>query len=200
MGNYGKVVLRFADNAKVPWPAEEEYILRIADPKGNDNDMQGEFTIIYNLQPATGKKVLLALTAGWQADRTEKLSNREARDRAIASLEKMFGAGRVPQPIEVAVSRWRSDRFARGSYSYYKVGSRPGNRRNLFKPEGRTGQLRFAGEACSWTHPSTIHGAIEIGMSVGLDIAKTIKAKARSPNIRNKTTSTFRNKREGESR
>lgn len=53
----------------------------------------------------------------------ENVSDDVIVGRCIAVLKGIFGDKAVPQPKETVVTRWRADQWARGSYSYVKVGS-----------------------------------------------------------------------------
>lgn len=67
--------------------------------------------------------MLLALVAGQSAHIMENVSDDVIVGRCIAVLKGIFGDKAVPQPKETVVTRWRADPWARGSYSYVKVGS-----------------------------------------------------------------------------
>lgn len=81
----------------------------------------------------------------------------------------------IPDPTGVVITRWRADEFARGSYSYLSLDSRPGDRELLAAPVANT--LFFAGEATSSSNPATVQGAL---MS-GRDAATKLEAVA-NPN------------------
>jgi lysine-specific histone demethylase 1 len=72
-------------------------------------------------------------------------------------------AGAAPRLVESLVTRWRSDRFANGSYSYLPPGARPADRRELCAAQAD--KLFWAGEHCSINHPATAHGAYESGLA-----------------------------------
>jgi monoamine oxidase len=79
---------------------------------------------------------------------------------AADELAGLFGNDIRRQLSPLAASAWRSDPFARGSYSY----ARPGHaddRARLAEPVDD--RLFFAGEACSPHFFSTAHGAYETG-------------------------------------
>lgn len=67
--------------------------------------------------------MLLTLVAGQSAHIMENVSDDVIVGRCIAVLKGIFGDKAVPQPKETVVTRWRADPWARGSYSYVKVGS-----------------------------------------------------------------------------
>jgi len=81
---------------------------------------------------------------------------------AADELAGLFGNDIRRQLSPLAASAWRSDPFARGSYSY----ARPGHaddRARLAEPVDN--RLFFAGEACSPHFFSTAHGAYETGLA-----------------------------------
>ncbi len=79
---------------------------------------------------------------------------------AADELAGLFGAQIRGQLSPLAASAWRSDPFARGSYSYALPGHANDRARLAAPVEDR---LFFAGEACSPDFFSTVHGAYETG-------------------------------------
>ncbi len=74
----------------------------------------------------------------------------------------------IPRPTNALITRWSSDPFSRGSYSYLAPGSSPSDRNDLRADvEGR---LFFAGEATSSEYPATVHGALLEGRSAAARI------------------------------
>lgn len=80
----------------------------------------GELFLFWNIYQLP---VLLALVAGQSAHIMENVSDDVIVGRCIAVLKGIFGDKAVPQPKETVVTRWRADPWARGSYSYVKIGS-----------------------------------------------------------------------------
>ncbi|MGB0506718.1 MAG: FAD-dependent oxidoreductase [Pikeienuella sp.] len=80
-------------------------------------------------------------------------------------------SAQAPDPIGHIITRWRSDPFAGGSYSYLAKGADTNDRGVLRASVGD--RLYFAGEACSSGHPSTVHGALISGRRVGKSVAKS---------------------------
>lgn len=70
-------------------------------------------------------------------------------------------SGTVPDPVASIVTRWNSDPFARGSYSFLSLTAEPEDRSILGSPA--TDRLFFAGEATSRSFPATVHGALMSG-------------------------------------
>ncbi|MGK0226401.1 MAG: polyamine oxidase, partial [Thermoproteota archaeon] len=79
-----------------------------------------------------------------------------------------FGVASVPDPIGSLVTRWRSDPFAQGSYSFLAKGSEPRDREALAAPSN--GRLFFAGEATDRDFPATVHGALLSGQRAAEEI------------------------------
>lgn len=89
--------------------------------------------------------------------------------RCMTTLQTMFHLAAPPQPSEAIITRWRSDPFARGVYSYLGTEALPGDYENMAK---RTGNLHWAGEATCGTHPATVHGAFISGMRAAGEIVE----------------------------
>lgn len=112
-----------------------------------------------------GAPVLLGFTSSDAAREIETLDERAILADATATLRDIFGAA-TPAPIAAQVTRWASDPFAGGAYSFYAVHSSPSDREALARPEA-DGALRFAGEACSTDYFGTVHGALFSGQAAG---------------------------------
>lgn len=160
MGLLNKIIIKWDKTSELPWSRNVEWLERIATP-------QGRWTEFVSYQPTTGEKVLVGFSAGREAARVERMSDSSILVEALQSLEKAYGMS-VPQPKAYHITRWSQDAHAHGSYSYYKVGSSPKDRRNLKESLGN--RIFFAGEACHLTFPSTTHGALLTGLEAGNEI------------------------------
>ncbi|MDX3808339.1 flavin monoamine oxidase family protein [Bosea thiooxidans] len=89
---------------------------------------------------------------------------------AREEIDGLFGAGTCPELRPVASSRWLSDPYSRGGYSYARPG-RADERLALAEPID--GRLFFAGEATSRNWHSTVHGAWGSGESAAAAISGT---------------------------
>lgn len=142
----------------------------------------GELFLFWNIYQLP---VLLTLVAGQSAHIMENVSDDVIVGRCIAVLKGIFGDKAVPQPKETVVTRWRADPWARGSYSYVKVGSsgtdydllaspvKPKTQANEAKFDETEGEdddervlprLFFAGEHTIRNYPATVHGALLSGL------------------------------------
>lgn len=128
---------------------------------------RGRFFQWFNVTNTTGMPCLLALMAGDAGYDTEITPNDELIAEATEILRMRYGA-RVPsQPLEAIVTRWESDRFARGSYSNAGVKMQAEDYQIMAR---FVGNLHFAGEHTIVTHPATVHGAYLSGLRAASDV------------------------------
>ncbi len=69
------------------------------------------------------KPLLVALLAGQNAHDFEKADPQVMVQEVLGVLRSMYGAQRVPAPRHFYCTRWASDEFSHGSYSYIPVGA-----------------------------------------------------------------------------
>jgi hypothetical protein len=138
---------------------------------------RGRFFLFFNLHPASGNPVLLALAAGAAAAELEELTDDAVTSQAVAALGSMFGENVVPRPVRTVVTRWGADRFARGSYSYVHVGASGSDYATLGEPVGE--RLFFAGEHTIMEHPATVVGAYLSGLRAGRALHAKVSGKIR---------------------
>jgi monoamine oxidase len=132
---------------------------------------RGQFYLFWNIIKTSGLPVLVALMAGDAAHEAELRSDDDLIGDCLGQLRNIFGPANVPMPAETIVTRWKSDRFARGSYSYVAAQARPGDYDLMAK---RIGNLYFAGEATCGTHPATVHGAYLSGLRVASEVLESL--------------------------
>ena len=128
---------------------------------GYMSSIRGEFPEFLNLMNHPGAPILVGFVAADMAKGLEPRPDREVVDRALAVVRRMYGAS-VPEPSNVRVTRWGSDPFSRGSYSYVPAGAGMDNYDELARPVGD--RLLFAGEATNRRYPATVHGAYLSGV------------------------------------
>jgi hypothetical protein len=108
--------------------------------------------------------------AGDAGFETEHSSNDNLIAEATDILRKVFGK-EVPYPVEAVVTRWGSDRFARGSYSSAAPGMQPDDYEAMAQSQGN---LFFAGEHTIGTHPATVHGAYLSGLRAASEVLEAL--------------------------
>ena len=127
----------------------------------DDIDQRGAFNTWFSLLPFNGAPMLLGFTNGLTAatfDRHE--TDAAIVARALDRLEAMFGRA-IPRPVGYHVTRWLTDPWALGSYSYTHVATQPDDRRVYAAPVDQ--RLYFAGEAADTEHYGTVHAALRTG-------------------------------------
>jgi lysine-specific histone demethylase 1 len=127
---------------------------------------RGRFFQWFNTSATTGLPCLVALMAGDAGYDTEHSNNDSLVAEAIEILRNVFG-NHVPYPVETMITRWGSDRFARGSYSSAAPEMQPEDY-NLMASSA--GNLFFAGEHTIGTHPATVHGAYMSGLRAASEV------------------------------
>ena len=150
MGVLNKTSLLFED---VFWDKDVELI-------GYVGAQTGQWAETLNLYPYTGQPILLMFNAGSYGARIEAMPDAEVVDQALAALEVMYG--RIPGPKDALVTRWQSDPWSYGSYSYVPAGV--SFRRHLDLARPVDDKVFFAGEATHQDYPATVHGAFLSGV------------------------------------
>ncbi|KAF7547224.1 hypothetical protein G7046_g9069 [Stylonectria norvegica] len=173
-GILNKVVLVYD---KVFWESDRHIFGVLRDSPNRHSTAQkdygvnrGRFFQWFNVSNTTGLPCLIALMAGDAGFDTEHSSNDSLVAEATEVLRSVFGKD-VPYPVEAVVTRWGSDRFARGSYSSAAPGMLPDDYDVMARP---IGNLFFAGEHTIGTHPATVHGAYISGLRAASEILESM--------------------------
>jgi monoamine oxidase len=130
----------------------------------------GEWAEWVSLSRVTGEPMLMGFNAAEFGTKIEQWSDAQIAQSAMAALRNMFGRD-IPAPLDVAISRWSSDPYARGAYSCHIVGSTPAHRADLAKSV--SGRLYFAGEATDKKYYQTVHGAYQSGMRAAEEVLRS---------------------------
>ena len=132
---------------------------------------RGQFYLFWNCIKTSGLPVLIALMAGNAAHEAEVTPDKVLVESCVSQLRQVFGHDEVPMPLETVVSRWKSDPFARGTYSYVSAESKSTDFDVLARP---IDNLFFAGEATCRTHLATVHGAFFSGQRVANEVLESL--------------------------
>ena len=155
-GVLNKVFLEFQPQDQF-WPSGPGQ----ADVLGTSSPTRGAFSIWIDMKEITGKPILMAWTSGDAARTIEDWTDAQTQSEALARLRDTF-PGNVPNPINVKVTRWNKDPFARGSYSTFQQATQLGDRAILREPVSNN-KLMFAGEATVDSGFSQVTGAFASG-------------------------------------
>jgi monoamine oxidase len=162
-GVMNKIVLQFPS---MFWNSTIEGI-------GFVSDVHGEFNFFLNLYPFLNQPILMCFVAADFAHEMEKWSDQQIIARIVEILNKTHGNQHqvVPEPVKYKITRWYSDPYSRGSYSFMKVGSTMNDVNTLAEPVGR---LHFAGEA-TFVYPGYTHGGYMSGKREAKRVIALIK-------------------------
>lgn len=158
MGVLNKCYLRFTEAF---WPEDVDWLEYIP-------AQHGEWTEWVSFMQAAKQPILLGFNAADRGREIEAWTDQKIVDSALQTLRTIFGKD-IPKPLDYQITRWASDPFALGSYSFNAVGSSPKMRRDLAAPLG--GKLFFSGEATD-AYFSTAHGAYLSGVRAAQEILK----------------------------
>ncbi|KAH9249643.1 hypothetical protein BASA81_012612 [Batrachochytrium salamandrivorans] len=125
---------------------------------------RGKFPIFVDSAP--GHAVLTCLLSGSSATDAEECSDNYLVRQMLVVLRKIYPS-KVTAVVEYQVTRWHTDEFAKGSYSFVAMGSSPRDYDVLARPIGGNGSrpnLFFAGEATNRMFPASVHGAFFSGV------------------------------------
>ncbi len=152
MGLLNKIVLQYPNLPE--WPASREVI-------GYASDTRGEFSTFMNLHAYNESPILMGFLGGSYALAQEDRSDEEIIAHAQRILTTIYG-NQLPDPIAYLVTRWASDPFSYGSYSYVPLGADFSDYEQMGHPVAN--RLLFAGEATNRQYPATVHGAYLSGV------------------------------------
>ncbi|MYB36629.1 MAG: FAD-dependent oxidoreductase [Gammaproteobacteria bacterium] len=159
MGVLNKTCLLFDD---VFWDEDAEII-------GYVGPVPGQWAETVNLYPATGLPLLMMFNAASVATELERLSDADTVTQALGALGEMYGS--TPQPSDARVTRWSSDPWSRGAYSYVPINASFEQYAEL--AGSIDNRLFFAGEATTEDYPATVHGAYLTGQRAASQLAGT---------------------------
>lgn len=151
MANLEKVILRFEEKF---WP--DEGLLYVGDPAGELPYYMDSTIIAHNLP------TLVVFHGGNDAkNMVTNLNDAEIIERALTILEEGLGTT-IPDPIASHITRWTTDPYTLGSYSYIPIGASLEDMVTL--RQSINGRVFFAGEATDDRYFGTVHGAMRSGI------------------------------------
>lgn len=151
MGVLNKCYLRFAEAF---WPTDVDWMEYIP-------AVPGAWTEWVSFMRVANQPILLGFNAADRGREIESWSDAQIVESAMQTLRTIYGPD-IPDPVDYQITRWASDPFALGSYSFNPVGTRANSRQVLAQPVGK--RLYFAGEATEPDYFSTAHGAYLSGL------------------------------------
>ncbi|GAA1080136.1 flavin monoamine oxidase family protein [Tsukamurella spumae] len=151
MGVFNKVFLEFPHRF---WPDDVYAVRQLGAPSF-------PWHTWYDISAISGRPMLLTFAGGRWGREIETMSDSAVTESAVAPLRRLYPDS-VPDPVNSWVTRWGSDQYARGSYSYVATGSTYADHDVIATPIGG-GALHLAGEATWGAEPATVHSALLSG-------------------------------------
>ncbi|KAJ6257827.1 hypothetical protein Dda_7616 [Drechslerella dactyloides] len=161
------------------WDVTKDGFGCLQNADGDEHDLasygakRGRFYMWWNASKVVGRPTLVGLMVGEAAEQIENEPNNVLIEEATGILKRCFGDDKVPDaPEEVVVTRWRSDPFACGTYSYIAAGSSGADYDTIAEPMDH--QIFFAGEHTNRHYPATVHGAYISGLRAAGEVTNAI--------------------------
>ncbi|XP_074659036.1 spermine oxidase-like [Tubulanus polymorphus] len=106
-------------------------------------------------------KMLMGWISGHEARKMEECSNEEVKDVCLELIRRFTDRKSLPKLKTFHMSRWFTEPYVRGSYSYCMTHGTPDDADTyaLPLPNKEEPKLMFAGEATNRNYFSTVHGA-----------------------------------------
>lgn len=161
MGQINKFLLVWDD---IFWNNDLHYI-------GYTPDTKGKFNYFLNANKFSDAKALMTFAFGNYSEQTEDMTDAEVITEIMDHLKTIYG-GSIPEPTNMLRTRWVSNEFSFGSYSFATNGIRSTAFEQFEVPvEDR---LFFAGEHTSRKYRATVHGACLSGIREAKKIVKLL--------------------------
>jgi len=137
--------------------------------------------------------ILMTLISGSEAVAAEQLSDEALTRDVLSTLRHLYCNVEVPEPMKVKITRWGSDEFSRGCYTFLPPGTSDQDYHILQSPvndkgeafmldKSETMRLFFCGEHTTSLHPSMAHGAYLSGLRAAVDVLESTKIAAGKAN------------------
>ena len=143
------------------WEKEREILNWVSDEHGRWNEW-------LNVSAYVDEPILLGFNAADYARKTEMWNDEEIVCDAMSVLRTIYG-NEIPEPESWQITRWGTDPFAFGAYSFNAVGASHDSRNTLAESIGD--RVFIAGEATSENYPATVHGAYISGIDTATAIS-----------------------------
>jgi len=117
--------------------------------------------------------VLVVFLSTEESHLFEQVEEKTVIQHCLSVLEKYYGSEVSEQFENGFMTKWKSDIYSRGSYSFMAKGALPEDFEVLGEPVDDT--LFFCGEATSKPHHGTVTGAVESGEREANRILKVVR-------------------------
>jgi lysine-specific histone demethylase 1 len=166
-GLLNKIILQFPPTTRLPAAIADQDVFYLYTPDVA-NEKRKFFEWVNYERVVPGSNALVGLISGSFAEAAENGTG--VVDAALSILQAAFPDWTAPAASEVTsnITRWRSDPWSRGAYSFIAPGADPTAYETLGK--GVDGWLFFAGEHTNKTYTALVHGALGSGRKAAEDM------------------------------
>lgn len=172
MGNFNKIALRFPPSAlNILPPATANFFNFVPRTFTATNIKNGvyDFVNMRYVRPEMQSPVIVGIVAGQYAKSLESVALSTIVAQVMTQLRAEWPD--LPNPIATAMTKWSTDPYSLGAYSYMAPGSSSADYTEIGRPiytAAGVPWLQLAGEAAgSWPYPSQVHGAFTAGKKAG---------------------------------
>lgn len=159
MGNVNKFLVQWDESF---WDDSVHYI-------GYTSNQKGRFNYFLNVnQFSQDANALMTFAFGDQADVSEGQSDDEIINEILVNLRSIYGASVPESKPKLLRTKWRSNPYSYGAYSFVGVGSSTEDFGIISQPV--VSKIFFAGEHTSSEYRGTVHGAYLSGLRVAKEI------------------------------
>ena len=177
MGSYKKVFLTFDD---IFWSTDAAFIglarSQLEKPQlfGETEVGLGNFLNVDNTHAKSCGEPLLEITlaggaAQWATERDSDEIKKAVLNFLDESMSTNDGSNFSSRCTGCDISRWEEDKFSRGAYAGFKLGTLERHAAALATPEWN-GRLLFAGDAIISEYEGSVHGALLSGRDAALKV------------------------------
>lgn len=182
MGKVNKIFLHFETPFWTPGDGSVKLAWDDLENSSNQHNTSNWYRAIFAFDEVLNNpNVLGAWLSGDSAEYMETLSDDEVIETCIKLLRQFLANPRLPAPIRVVRSKWCTNPYTLGSYSYVGKDTSSNDIETLAKPvlcnAKSTAKLLFAGEATSLSAYSTMHGARDSGLREAQRLCKLYDGK-----------------------
>ncbi len=166
-GLLNKIILQFPSTTALPPAIASQDVFYLYTP-GFATERRKFYEWLNYDRVVAGSNAVVGLISGSFGEAAENGTG--VAETALSAIQAAFPDWPAPPIADVKskVTRWRSDPWSRGSYSFIAPGADPTMYETLGK--GVDGWVFFAGEHTNRSYPALVHGALGSGRRAARDM------------------------------
>jgi hypothetical protein len=166
-GLLNKIILQFPSTTTLPPEIASQDVFYLYTPDFA-NEQRKFFEWLNYDRVVAGSNAIVGLISGSFGEAAENGTG--VAEAALSAIQAAFPDWPAPPiaDVKTMITRWRSDPWSLGSYSFIAPGADPSMYETLGK--GVDGWLFFAGEATNRSYPALVHGALGSGRRAARDM------------------------------